>query len=276
MSSVPVMVRADIAYDGSFAYGFQKQGELETVQGVLENTLRIVCGTYVPVVGASRTDRGVHALHNVISFVVRDDRTYERVARRLPCMLPAWITVRSVHPVDVNFNARFSTTGKTYAYVFVKQTCWNPFLARYAYRLDYPVQIEAMREAAHALVGTHDFQSFGSIDPSRPHRSTICTLYSTGVEEAEKAIVFLVSGDHFLYHMVRRMAYFVLKAGQGRIGTETLRQLFNNGIPAPYTRQVIAAGGLYLVAVRYACDEHGTPYRQSDPSPDSEREAAVT
>lgn len=261
------MVRLDITYDGSFAYGFQKQGELETVQGTIEKVLKVVCGAYVPVVGASRTDRGVHALHNVVSFVAHDDHVYERVSRRLPCMLPEWISVREIHRVDANFNARFSATGKTYAYVFFKQGHWNPFFTRYAYRLDYPVQIAAMQDAAHALEGTHDFRDFGSIDPSRPHRNTVCTLRSVGIEETDHAIVFMVSGDHFLYHMVRRMAYFVLKAGQGRMSSETWNDVFSNDAPVPYTRQVIAAGGLYLVAVEYAhsgCDIQDT---SDDPNP---------
>src|SRR5450756_2686123 len=77
MASVPVMVRMDIAYDGSFTYGFQKQESLVSVQGTVERALRAVCGSYIPVVGASRTDRGVHALHNVVSFVLRNDALYE-------------------------------------------------------------------------------------------------------------------------------------------------------------------------------------------------------
>jgi tRNA pseudouridine38-40 synthase len=135
--------------------------------------------------------------------------------------------------------------------VFIKEGHWTPFLARYAYRLDYPVKTAAMNEAAHALLGTHDFKEFGNIDPSRPHRDTTCTLSAADVVETDKAAIFMVSGDHFLYHMVRRMAYFVLKAGQGRIGAETWNSAFV-GPDVPFTRQVMAAGGLYLVAVDYA------------------------
>ena len=245
------MVRMDIAYDGSFTYGFQKQESLVTVQGTVEDALKAVCGSYVPVVGASRTDRGVHALHNVVSFVLRDKVLYDRVARRLPLMIPEWLTICSCVAENANFNARFSAAGKSYAYVFIKNGCWTPFLARYAYRLDYPVDIGAMNDAAHALLGTHDFKGFGNIDPSRRHRDTTCTLSAADVVETDKAVIFTVSGDHFLYHMVRRMAYFVLKAGQGRIGTETWNNAFA-GSDVPYTRQVMAAGGLYLVAVDYA------------------------
>lgn len=245
------MVRMDIAYDGSFTYGFQKQESLVSVQGTIEGALRAVCGSYIPVVGASRTDRGVHALHNVVSFVLRDDVLYERVVRRLPIMMPEWLTIRNCVRESANFSARFSTVRKSYAYVFIKEGGWTPFLARYAYRLEYPVKVAAMNEAARALLGTHDFKGFGNIDPSRPHRDTTCTLSTADVVETDKAVIFMVSGDHFLYHMVRRMAYFVLKAGQGRIGVETWNNAFA-GPDVPYTRQVMAAGGLYLVAVDYA------------------------
>ena len=251
MAPVPVTVRMDIAYDGSFTYGFQKQESLVSVQGTVEGALKAVCGSYIPVVGASRTDRGVHALHNVVSFVLRDDVLYERVVRRLPVMMPEWLTIRNCVRESANFSARFSTVKKTYAYVFIKEGGWTPFLARYAYRLEYPVKTDAMNEAAHALLGTHDFKGFGNIDPSRPHRDTTCTLTATDVVETDKAVIFMVSGDHFLYHMVRRMAYFVLKAGQGKIGVETWNNAFA-GPDVPYTRQVMAAGGLYLVAVDYA------------------------
>jgi tRNA pseudouridine38-40 synthase len=241
----------DIAYDGSFAYGFQKQDALVSVQGVLEAALKAVCGTYVPVVGASRTDRGVHALQNVVSFVLRDESVFERVVRRLPVMMPEWLTVRACVRETPNFSARFSTAGKSYAYVFVKQGCWSPFLSRYAYRLDYPVDVVHMDEAAKALAGMHDFKCFGSVDPSRPHRDTICTLNRAEVVETEKAVLFLVSGDHFLYHMVRRMAYFVLKAGQGRSTASAWGSVFTSP-DVSYTRQVMAAAGLYLVKVDYA------------------------
>ncbi len=251
MASVPVTVRMDIAYDGSFAYGFQKQESLVTVQSTLEGALKAVCGSYVPVVGASRTDRGVHALHNVVSFVLRDEVLYERVARRLPVMMPEWLTIRNCVLESANFSARFSAAGKSYAYLFIKNGCWTPFLARYAYRLEYPVEAVAMNNAAHALLGTHDFKVFGNIDASRRHRDTTCTLNAADVVETDKVLIFTVSGDHFLYHMVRRMAYFVLKAGQGRIGAETWNDAFA-GPDVPYTRQVMAAGGLYLVAVDYA------------------------
>lgn len=245
------MVRMDIAYDGSFTYGFQKQESLVSVQGTVEGALKAVCGSYIPVVGASRTDRGVHALHNVVSFVLRDDALYERVVRRLPVMMPEWLTIRNCVRESANFSARFSTVRKSYAYVFIKEGGWTPFLARYAYRLEYLVKTAAMNEAAHALLGTHDFKGFGNIDSSRPHRDTTCTLSTADVVETDKAVIFMVSGDHFLYHMVRRMAYFVLKAGQGRIGVETWNNAFA-GPDVPYTRQVMAAGGLYLVAVDYA------------------------
>jgi tRNA pseudouridine38-40 synthase len=245
-----LMIRMDIAYDGSFSYGFQKQGALMTVQGTLEQALKAVTGVFVPVVGSSRTDRGVHALHNVVSFVVRDPATRDRIARRLPVMLPEWLTVRSVEEVGPTFNARFSTTSKAYAYLFMKQGSWSPFLARYGYRLDYQVDVGRMRDAACSLVGTHDFALFGSVDPGRPHRGTTCTLYDCDIAESEKSILFTVVGDHFLYHMVRRMAYFVLKAGQHRIETAQLSTVFSSG-STPFTRQVIAAGGLYLVRVEF-------------------------
>jgi len=245
------MVRMDIAYDGSFACGFQKQDTCVSVQGVLEAALKAVCGVYVPVVGASRTDRGVHALQNVVSFVLRDESVFERVARRLPVMLPNWLTVRACVQETANFSARFSAARKSYAYVFIKQGSWSPFLARYAYRLDYPVQVSPMDEAAHALLGVHDFKCFGNVDPSRPHRDTICTLHRADVVETERAVLFLVSGDHFLYHMVRRMAYFVLKAGQGRNAASAWSSVFTDP-DVPYTRQVMSAAGLYLVKVDYA------------------------
>ena len=250
MAPVPVMVRLDITYDGSFAYGFQKQETLPSVQGVIETALMAICGSYVPVVGASRTDRGVHALQNVVSFVLRDDNMLERVIRRLPVMMPEWLTIRACVRENTNFNARFSAHRKTYAYVFMKQGCWNPFFSRYAYRLDYPVRTAAMDEAARALLGTHDFKCFGSVDPSRIHRDTICTLYEAKVFETDMAVFLAVAGDHFLYHMVRRLAYFVLKAGQGRIGPEIWNNVFTSS-DVPYTRQVMAASGLYLVAVEY-------------------------
>ncbi|MCE5193394.1 MAG: tRNA pseudouridine(38-40) synthase TruA [Candidatus Cryosericum sp.] len=251
MAAVPVTVRLDISYDGSFAFGFQKQKSLVSVQGTVESALRAMSGSFVPVVGASRTDRGVHALHNVVSFVLKDEALLERVERRLPLMMPEWLTILSCTRADNNFSARFSTVAKTYAYVFIKKGCWSPFLARYGYRLDYPASTVAMSAAAHAFLGTHDFSRFGNVDSSRPHQDTKCTIHAIDVVETSKAVILSVSGDHFLYHMVRRMAYFVIKAGQGRIGSEVWNNVFS-GLDTPYTRQVIAAGGLYLVDVDYA------------------------
>ena len=100
---------------------------------------------------AARTDKGVHALQNVVSFMVRDERVYERVARRLPVMMPEWLSIHSCRAEQGTFNARFSATGKSYAYVFMKKDSWSPFFARYAYRLSYPVPQSSVSAPASPL-----------------------------------------------------------------------------------------------------------------------------
>ena len=146
-----------IEYDGTDFHGWQKQPGLRTVQGLIEDALESIVQERVPIFGAGRTDAGVHALGQVCSFVADTPRTPTQLGGGLSSRLPEDIQVREVQEVDPKFHARFSATGRRYIYNL--RTEPSAIWRRYAHVVTYPLDLEAMQQAADRLVGRKDFTS---------------------------------------------------------------------------------------------------------------------
>lgn len=238
-----------IAYDGSRYNGWQKQGNTkDTIQGKLEKVLEKLEGREVEVIGAGRTDAGVHALGQVVNVKLESKINEEMLLQYLNQYLPEDIAVLSVKEVPMRFHSRLNATEKTYLYRIYRSEIPNPFIRKYTVTITEKLDIEKMRIAAEFLIGEHDFKSFCSLKKSK--KSTIRTLYSITIEEIEKELRISVKGNGFLYHMVRIIIGTLLEVGTGKKKPEEIEQILEKG-ERQAAGKTAPAHGLFLKEVKY-------------------------
>ena len=241
-------IKLVIAYDGSAYHGFQKQKNAVTVQGVLEKALSRLCGEAVRTVGSGRTDTGVHALAQVVSFTTEGRIPCANLVRGSRSLLPADIVIISAQEAEEGFHARISACWKRYQYRLLLNEYDDPFAVKYAWQLRDRLDIAKMRQAAGYLLGTHDFSAFrsaGSVDTS-----PIKTMYEASWEQKGQELLFFIAGDGFLYHMVRNIVWARVQVG---LGTRSVEQ-FAAELQArrcDFASEPAPAQGLYLAQVYY-------------------------
>lgn len=204
-----------IAYDGSAYCGFQVQNNGITVQEVVNRALSEWLGEEVKIIGASRTDAGVSARGNVAVFDTETKIPGEKYAFGLNTRLPEDIRIQGSMEVPMEFHPRFSKTVKTYKYRILNRTFPDPIVRNNHYFCYFKLDVEAMKEAASALIGEHDFASFAA--PSHESSTTIRTIYDCSVEKEGDVITITVTGNGFLYNMVRIIAGTLLEIGKGNM-----------------------------------------------------------
>ncbi len=240
-----------IQYIGSGFFGFQKQSGIPTVQNSLEGALNTFLRKSIKVFGSSRTDRGVNALNQYVNFYFDEELNEVTLQRKLNSLLfKTGIYVKEIRSVDLAFHARKSAKGKIYSYIISENRENALFMRPYVYVYSEAVDFSLMQAALNGLKGKHDFSIFANIDRTLKNRNNICELLSAGIIQKPPATIIYFQGDRFLYHMVRRMVYYVLKAGQGKISRVILEDPFGAS-EVPYTRQVLPGEPLFLVDVIY-------------------------
>ena len=239
-----------LAYDGANFAGYQVQPGKRTVQLEVEQALnKIHKGESIRIAASGRTDAGVHARGQVIHFDSHLQIPGERWKKALNAMLPEDISILDVSEVDKDFHARFQSVRKEYRYRISLKSERDPFLRHYAYHYPFPLNLDAMKEAARYLMGTHDFSSFCSaktevVDKVR----TVEEIIFTSTDD-ELVIQFI--GNGFLYNMVRIMTGTLLEVGSGRKAPAEMERILA-------ARDRVQAGktapghGLYLWKVDYA------------------------
>lgn len=237
-----------VAYDGTNYHGFQKQKDLPTIQGVLEEKLALLCGEKVVVHPSGRTDAGVHARGQTVSFATEGRIPVENLLRALRGMLPEDIAALSAQEMEPGFHARFSARSKIYEYRIQRTARPDPFRKRYAWQIAEPLDAGKMNEAAAFLLGRHDFGAFrssGSVDTS-----PVRTIYEAAWREEGEELVFRIGGDGFLYHMVRNIVWSLVQVGLGRRTAQDFAAELNSH-RAEFLNEPAPARGLYLMEVRY-------------------------
>jgi tRNA pseudouridine38-40 synthase len=220
-----------IAYDGTDFHGWQMQTGKPTIQGEIVNVLRRLTQENIALHGAGRTDAGVHALGQVGSFRTQSGLSAEEFQRALNALLPHSIRIVAAEEVGPEFNARWSARGKIYRYRLYRGRVVPPMIWRYVLHYPFPLDEEAMRDAAARFVGMHDFASFaastGSEDDDK-ERSTEREIYSTELVRTpdNEELVFTVCGRSFLRYMVRKMVGTLLDVGRGRLKPEDVERLY--------------------------------------------------
>lgn len=241
-------LKITLSYDGTRFVGWQRQAEGESIQGVLEDALARFEGGPVTVHGAGRTDAGVHALGQVASAGVTFTHPVETLQRALNAQLPEEVRVVDVADVPADFHARFSARSKTYRYHLRAGGVGDPFTRAFTWQLAERLDIEAMREAASALVGTHDFAAFQCTGTETS--TTVRTISRSEVAAEGDLIRYDVAGNGFLRHMVRSIVGTLVEIGWGRRTVGSMPKLLLGGTRAD-AGATAPPHGLFLVRVDY-------------------------
>ena len=239
--------RIDFAYNGSGFHGYARQPSVRTVQGDLEDALFLLTGEVETTV-AGRTDSGVHATAQVVSFETEQDVDTARIVRSLNRQLAPEIAVRSVAEAPPGFSARFSAKGRAYTYRVLNRETPDPFLAPIAWHYETPVSIDLMNEAMAHLVGEHDFAAFCR---KAGDRSTVRRLdgavWSDG---GDGLLLFDVEASSFCHQMVRSLVALSVEVGRERVEPSRVPAILASK-DRQNAKGAAPAHGLTLVAVKY-------------------------
>jgi tRNA pseudouridine38-40 synthase len=243
-----------VSYDGSDFAGWQVQPDAVTVQGTLASAIGRITGEKVLPQGSGRTDAGVHALAQVVTFATESSVPTANFAKALNDVLPASVRVLEVEEAAAGFHARHSARAKTYCYRIYRPPICPPFLARYRWHYPFPLNEEAMIRAGALVDGEHDFTSFAAVDPERGREGTpvsnVRRIFSSTWKREEDELFYTVKGSGFLHHMVRNLVGTFILVGKGTVSAEDFMRILESrnrsaaGATAP-------ASGLYLVNVEY-------------------------
>lgn len=212
-----------IEYDGSRYYGWQRQPGQVTIQGKLESVLGVLCGREIEVIGAGRTDAGVHAGGMVANAFLETDSTPEEIRDYLNRYLPDDIAVKEVREASPRFHARYNATGKTYRYTCYAGAVKPVFDRKYYWGLEEKPDLKPMLQAAGILKGEHDFRNF-CVNP-RMKKSTVRVVDRIEIKCEGEYLIFIFHGTGFLQNMVRIMVGTLLEVGYGRMTPGQVREV---------------------------------------------------
>ena len=250
-----------IEYDGSEFSGWQRQPDRTTVQGTLEEVLSRAMGREVLINGTSRTDAGVHALGQRASFKGDFGIPTEKIKPVVNSLLAGRsggiakmgrvgaIRIVDVEEKDPEFHARFDSRGKMYRYIIRNIDYVDIFSRKYSYQITEPLDVDAMNEAAAYIVGTHDFACFQAAGGNE-RETTVRTIYSLDVKRQGENVILEVSGDGFLYNMVRIITGTLVEVGLGIKKAAELEEIVA-GADRRKAGHTAPPNGLYLVEVYY-------------------------
>ncbi|MGC2620466.1 MAG: tRNA pseudouridine synthase A [Acidobacteriaceae bacterium] len=271
-----------LAYDGTDYHGWQVQPDRLTIQGELVNAIERVTGERVLAQGSGRTDAGVHAEGQVASVFLDAPIPPENLQRALNRTLPEAIRVLQAELAAPEFHARHSVVAKTYEYRIARGEICPPFLSRFAWALNWPLDVARMQAAARVVIGTHDFTSFAATDPDLATRrnvddgpeeggedndgpggalerdgeraaerdGNVRTVFESAWSSDDDLLRYRVRGNGFLHHMVRNLVGTFIDVGRGHVGSEDVAEILAArsrsaaGATAP-------ARGLFLIGVEY-------------------------
>lgn len=239
-----------LAYDGSRYRGWQRLGDSDqTIQGKLEQVLSRMLEQPVEVIGSGRTDAGAHAAGQAANFHAETNLSCDEILAGLRRYLPEDIGVLSVEKADARFHSRLNAVRKTYRYRIWNSEMPCVFERKYVWTLPEPLDMNAMREAAAHFLGTHDFLAFCSNKHFK--KSSVRTIFDFQVVQAGPELQFLVTGNGFLYNMVRIMVGTLIEVGRGRMRPEEIDSIFDSR-QRELAGETVPARGLCLMEVQYS------------------------
>lgn len=241
-------IKLVIAYDGTNYCGWQIQPNGITIEEVLNKKLSKLTGEEIHIIGASRTDSGVHALGNVAVFDTQTSIPPERLSYALNQRMPDDIVIVKSEEVPLDWHPRYCNCSKTYEYHILNAQIPDPTRRLTRYYVSYNLDLEKMRQAAGYLVGEHDFASFCNVRTNV--EDTVRTIYSLEVTKHEDEITIRIKGNGFLYNMVRIIVGTLLRVGRGFYTPEQVKEILEakNRQAAGVT---VPPHGLMLMGIEY-------------------------
>ncbi|MCL4506001.1 MAG: tRNA pseudouridine(38-40) synthase TruA [Chloroflexi bacterium] len=247
-------MRATVAYDGTNFHGFQRQANARSVQGELEEALDRTCGETISVIGAGRTDAGVHASGQVIAFNTTWQHGLADLQNALNVRLPQDVAIVNLAECAEEFHPRYSAHSRTYQYTVAIGRSRQPLLRLYAWQLEYDLDVVQMNRAAEVLIGEHDFAAFGAAPQGdstvREVKQASWSRLPATDELAAAIYRFTIEANAFLFRMVRRVVMTMIQAGRRRLSVEDIRDILASR-DSQRIKGIAPACGLCLVKVTY-------------------------
>jgi tRNA pseudouridine38-40 synthase len=237
-----------VEYDGSGYNGWQSQPDVPNVQDALQMALSEIAGESIAILAAVRTDTGVHALEQVIHFDTNTDRPLTAWMRGTNAMLPKDIAVLWAHPVSDEFHARFSAQARSYQYVLINRPSRTAVHHGKVGWFHLPLDVAAMRTAAKYLLGEHDFSAFRSSQCQA--KTPLKNLAQLDIQQQGDTIIFNLTANAFLHHMVRNILGCLLYVGKGKYPPDWVREVLE-GRERKFAAPTFAPDGLYLRHITY-------------------------
>lgn len=242
-------IKLIIEYDGKNFAGWQNQPGKISIQGEIEKAIKEITGEEVDLIASGRTDAGVHALGQTANFHTESNLPVERFPYALNSKLAKSIVVKSAEKVDERFHSRYNCKGKTYRYI-INNNEFPSALDRYReFHMPYALNIDNMKKALKKFEGEHDFKGFKSSGGS-PKKTTVRTITKAEMLEEDGRIIIELTGDGFLYNMVRIVCGTIVDVGLGKINAEDIEEIIKSG-DRTRAGKTLPPHGLYLVKVYY-------------------------
>jgi tRNA pseudouridine38-40 synthase len=247
-AGVAVRIALGVEYDGSGFNGWQSQPDVPNVQDTLQAALSGIASETVSILAAGRTDTGVHALEQVVHFDTSTARPLSAWVRGTNALLPQTVAVLWAHPVPEEFHARFSAHARSYRYLLINRPVRSAVHHGKAGWFHAPLNLERMREAAQLLLGEHDFSAFRASECQA--KTPIKNLLQLDIDKQGDTIIFDLTADAFLHHMVRNIVGCLVYVGKDRHPPQWIREVLASGnrtLAAP----TFSPCGLYLRRIVY-------------------------
>lgn len=241
-------IKLTIEYDGSQFGGWQKQPNKLNIQGEIEKAIQTVTGKEVELIGSGRTDAGVHAFAQIANFKIDTDFPLEKMAIAFNSQLKKSIRIKKVEEVEEEFHSRYHCHKKTYGYIIENSEQGTAIYRNMTYHVPQLLDVEAMQKAASYLIGEHDFSSFKSSGTSS--KSTVRTIYSAQVLKEQERVVIQLTGNGFLYNMVRIISGTLVEIGKGEKKPEEMKKILE-AKDRSLAGKTLPPQGLFLMNVEY-------------------------
>ncbi|MDO5039463.1 tRNA pseudouridine(38-40) synthase TruA [Clostridium sp.] len=242
-------IKLTIEYDGTNYFGWQKQkNNSKTIQEVLEKAIQKIVKKEVSLIGSSRTDSGVHAKGMVANFLTDSRVPADKFREAINTKLPDDIAIIKSEEVDKEFHARYDSKGKTYCYTIINRFEKVSLYRNYSYHVREVLNIEEMKKACNYFIGTHDFSAFKSSGSSV--KTSVRTIKDLHIENDNNIIKIYVTADGFLYNMVRIIVGTLIEVGRGKIASNDIKSIINEG-KRERSGFCVPANGLLLEKVYY-------------------------
>ena len=241
-------IKLTIEYDGKDFNGWQKQPNKLNIQGTIEQAIKSITGEDVELNASGRTDAGVHALGQVANFKTNSQIPIDKMAIAINSRLKKSIVIKKAEEVDERFHSRLSCKRKTYRYVINNSPAGTAIYRYLETHIPQKLDVQKMQEAIKYFVGEHDFKAFKASGTSS--KNSVRTIYDAKVEQKDDRIFIELTGNGFLYNMVRIIAGTLVDVGLGKIEPERIKEIIELG-KREFAGKTLPPNGLYLLKVVY-------------------------